>query len=143
MTLQAIRRYFETPVVDTCTALNIQYRPANTLEPSGDADDEFITARLNYGTMTEPTTCGAIESIRAVLIVEYYGPKGVGPGRAQTVMTEISQALNALTYRPKARVDGVLGTVLRLSGPDFTALDDRPYFFASLSAPLLANYKSP
>ena len=53
MTLQDIRRHFETPVVDTCTALNIPYRPANTLEPNGDAYSEFVEARLQFGAMME------------------------------------------------------------------------------------------
>ena len=143
MSFQAVRRYYEQPVEAAAATAGVPFRYENQLKASGDADDEFITTRLNYGVMTEPTTCGSIEAIRAVLIVEYYGPKGVGPGRAQTVMAEISQALNALSYRPKARVEGVLGTVLRMNGPEFAALDDRPYFFARLTAPLLASYKSP
>ncbi len=53
MTLQDIRRHFETPVITTCTALGISYRPANTLEPSGDAYSEFVEARLQFGQMME------------------------------------------------------------------------------------------
>ena len=52
MTLQDIRRHFEKPVVDVCQSLGITYRPANTLEPNGDAYSEFIEARLQFGAMT-------------------------------------------------------------------------------------------
>ena len=118
MTLQAIRRHFETPVVDTCTALGIPYRPANTLEPNGDAYSEFIEARLQFGQMMEANIgdCTNLENIRGSFIIEYYGPKGRGPARAQEVME--------LLFCEMLDLKGVI----TITGPSFTALDDRPYF---------------
>ena len=84
MTLQDIRRHFETPVVEVCQSLGITYRPANTLEPNGDAYSEFIEARLQFGQMMENSVgdCVKLENIRGSFIIEYYGPKGRGPARA-------------------------------------------------------------
>jgi hypothetical protein len=143
MSLQAVRRYYEAPVEAAMQALGIPIRYENQLDPSGDASDEFIEMRLNFGQMTEPTTCGSIELIRGVFIVEYYGPKGQGPARAQQVMTETLMAINNLTVRPAERVNGVLGTALDIAGPSFTALDNRPYYFAAVSAGIVASYETP
>ena len=123
MSLQAIRRYFETPVVDTCTALGIPYRPANTLEPNGDAYSEFIEARLQFGQMTEANIgdCTSLENIRGSFVIEYYGPKGRGPARAQEVMELLFCEMLALKG------------VSDINGPNFTELDDRPYYFARMS----------
>ena len=129
MTLQDIRRHFETPVVETCTALSIPYRPANTLEPNGDAYSEFIEARLQFGQMMENNVgnCAKLENIRGSFIIEYYGPKGRGPARAQTVMeTLFCRMLN-------------LQGVTDINGPNFTELDDRPYYFASMSMAVITN----
>ena len=123
MSLQDIRRYFETPVVDTCTALGIPYRPANTLEPNGDAYSEFVEARLQFGQMMEANVgdCNSLENIRGAFIIEYYGPKGRGPARAQEVMELLFCEMLALKG------------VIAINGPSFTELDDRPYYFASMS----------
>ena len=123
MTLQDIRRHFEKPVVDVCQSLGITYRPANTLEPNGDAYSEFIEARLQFGSMTGDVVgdCPSLENIRGAFIIEYYGPKGRGPARAQEVMELIFCEMLSLK-----------GTQ-NINGPNFTALDDRPYFFAALS----------
>ncbi len=141
MTLQAIRRYYEEAVEAAATAEGIDIRYSNELDAGGDAASEFLTVRVSFGLFTESTTCGAIENIRGTIIVDYFGPKGRGPGRAQTVMTEITKQLCLLTARPKQRVNGVLGTINDLTGPAFAALSDRPYFFASLSGGIVASYQ--
>ena len=81
MNLQDIRRHFETPVVETCTALSIPYRPANTLEPNGDAYSEFIEARLQFGQMMEGIVgdCTNLENIRGSFIIEYLRPQRTRP----------------------------------------------------------------
>ena len=131
MSIQAIRRYFETPVVDTCTALGITYRPANTLEPNGDAYSEFIEARLQFGQMMEANIgdCASLENIRGSFIIEYYGPKGRGPARAQEVMELLFCEMLALKG------------VSDINGPNFTELDDRPYYFARMSMAIIVNSK--
>ena len=129
MTLQDIRRHFETPVVDVCESLGITYRPANTLEPNGDAYSEFIEARLQFGQMMENSVgdCVKLENIRGSFIIEYYGPKGRGPARAQEVME--------LLFCEMLTLKGVS----TINGPNFTELDDRPYYFASLSMAIIVN----
>ena len=129
MTLQAIRRHFETPVVKTCSALGIHYRAANTLEPNGDAYSEFVEARLQFGQMMESDIgdCPGLENIRGSFIIEYYAPKGRGPARAQEVMELLFCEMLALKG------------VNSINGPNFTELDDRPYYFASMSMAIIVN----
>ena len=121
---QDVRRYFESPVVDCCNLLRVPYRPENTLDPRGDAASEFVVARLQFGEMSENVVgeCPTLENIRGTFTVEYFGPKGRGPRRAQEVMHQIFCSLHDL--KP----------VRSINGPSFTALDERPYYFASLSA---------
>lgn len=133
MTFQGIRRYFETPVVETCTALGIPYRPANTLEPNGDAYSEFVEARLQFGAMVEGIVgdCANLENIRGSFVIEYYGPKGRGPARSQEVMELLFCEMLALKG------------VTDINGPDFTELDDRPYYFARMSMAVRAHNGTP
>lgn len=123
MNFQDIRRYFETPVIECCSDLNVPYRPENTLDPTGDAAAEFVVARLQFGQMSENTVgnCPNPENIRGAFIVEYFGPKGQGPARAQEVMECLFCSLKSTQG------------VININGPDFTALDDRPYFFSRTS----------
>ena len=105
-----------------------------------DAAGEFVVTNLNFGNFTEQTLCGAIENVRGSLVVDFYSPKGVGPARAQTVMLAIMSELLALTTRPACPdLNGVLGTLGPINGPLFTALEDRPYFFATMSTPIVAS----
>lgn len=129
MKFQDIRRHFETPVIDCCNLLRIQYRAENTLEPIGDALTEFVVARLQFGEMSENIIgdCPDPENIRGAFIVEYYGPKGRGPARAQEAMECFFCSLKATQG------------VINLNGPDFTALDNQPYFFARLSMGIMAS----
>lgn len=144
MTLQHIRHYYEQPIVDWCATNAVELRVDNMVEPGGDASDEFLVTRFNFGQFTEQTLCGAIENVRGSLIVEFFSPKGTGPARAQTVMLGVMSELIGLTDRPITRdANGVLGTLGPITGPLFTALDDRPYFFATMSAPVLASVGQP
>ena len=122
MNFQKVRQYYETPVIATCTAQSIEYRAENTLLPTGDATTRFCLARLQFGEMAEPAVgCTSLANERAVFIVEYFGPKGIGPAEAQTFMQSAICELGKL--------DGIIS----VNGPDFTPLDDRPYFFARVS----------
>ena len=122
MNLQDIRKYYEYPVIDCCNLARIEYRAENTLEPGGDALAKFCLARLQFGQMSEPTiACGPFSNKRAVFVVEYYGPKGTGPADAQDFMECIICRFHELKG------------VTDINGPDFTSLDDRPYFFSRVS----------
>ena len=122
MNLQDIRKYYEYPVIDCCNLGGVEFRAENTLEPGGDAIHKFCLARLQFGEMAEQTvTCGPLSNKRAVFIVEYYGPKGIGPADAQDFM----ECVICRFYNLKG--------VISINGPDFTSLDDRPYFFSRVS----------
>ena len=58
--------------------------------------------------------CGPIGNKRAVFVVEYYGPKGIGPADAQDFMECIICEFHELKG------------VTSINGPDFTSLDNRP-----------------
>ena len=122
MSLQDIRKYYEQPVIDCCNLSNVEFRAENTLKPGGDATHKFCLARLQFTSMAEQTiACGPLGNIRAVFVVEYYGPKGIGPADAQDFMECVI-----------CRFHDLKG-VININGPNFAALDDRPYFFAGTS----------
>ena len=122
MNLQDIRKYYEYPVIDCCNLQRVEFRAENTLEPGGDAIHKFCLARLQFGEMAEQAVgCGPLGNKRAVFVVEYYGPKGIGPADAQDFMECVICAFHELKG------------VVSINGPDFTSLDDRPYFFARVS----------
>ena len=122
MNLQDIRKYYEYPVIDCCNLQSVEFRAENTLEPGGDAIHKFCLARLQFGEMAEQTVaCGPLSNKRAVFIVEYYGPKGIGPADAQDFMECVICKFHELKG------------ITSINGPDFTSLDDRPYFFSRVS----------
>ena len=87
MNLQDIRKYYEYPVIDCCNLQGVEFRAENTLEPGGDAIHKFCLARLQFGEMAEQAVgCGPLGNKRAVFVVEYHGPKGIGPADAQDFM---------------------------------------------------------
>ena len=122
MNFQSIRQYYETPVIAACNSQSVEYRAENTLLPTGDAVTRFCLARLQFNNIADPTVgCTPLSNIGAIFIVEYFGPKGIGPAEAQNFMTAVICSLGDL--------DGVVS----VTGPSFTALDDRPYFFSQVS----------
>ena len=122
MDFQEIRKYYETPVIEVCDDKAVTYRPENTLMPDGDAVSKFCLARLQFGEMAEQALgCGPKTNKRAVFIVEYYGQKGIGPAEAQDFMSDVMCGI------------GELKGVISVNGPDFTALDETPYYFARVS----------
>ena len=122
MNLQDIRKYYEYPVIDCCNLSGVEYRAENTLEPGGDAIHKFCLARLQFGEMAEQTiACGPLSNKRGVFIVEYFGPKGIGPADAQDFMECVICKFHELQG------------ITSISGPDFTALDNVPHFFARVS----------
>jgi len=122
MDIQSIRKYYEYPVIDCCNLARVEYRAENTLEPGGDAAHKFCLARLQFGEVAEQTIyCGPLSHKRAVFIVEFYGPKGVGPAESQDFMECVICRFHELKG------------VVSVNGPSFTSLNDRPYFFARVS----------
>jgi hypothetical protein len=143
MTLQNIRRYYEQPIRDICTGLNLPVLSSNQLNAEGEATSEYVQLTLTFGEMIEPAMGGNIENIRGSFVVGYFCPKGIGPGGSQDLMTQFMTALNNLSISPVARTYGVQGTVKSMSGPTFTALTDTPYFYSAVSCGVVANYQAP
>ena len=126
MDLQNIRKYYEYAIIDCCNLARIEYRAENTLEPGGDAGSSFATMRLQFTRMTEPGVgCGPESLKRAFIVVEHFSPKGIGPAAAQDFMECVVCSLHEL--------DGITD----IDGPRFSALDNRPYFFATLNAGII------
>ena len=124
MNIQDIRKYYEYPVIDCCNLARIEYRAENELEPGGDAYHKYVTARLQFGELSEPTVsaeCGPLSNKRALFVVEYFGPKGIGPADAQDFMECVVCNFHELKG------------VTQINGPTFTTLYDRPYFMARVS----------
>ena len=124
MKIQEIRKYYEYPVIDCCNLYRIEYRAENTLEPGGDAYHNFCTARLQFNDISEAAVgadCGPVMNKRALFIVEYYGPKGIGPAAAQDFMECIICSFSELRG------------VSNISGPVFDSQERRPYFFSRVS----------
>jgi hypothetical protein len=139
MTLQAVRKVLEDAVTAGATAVTpvVPVYVDNQQYTSDDAAKEFVLVRVNFGTTTLPTFCENVETLRGSLVVEIFTPKGKGPGRGQTIATEIAKKLNALRYHSAT---GAKARMLEVNGPTFTALDGRPHFLTRLSGPLLASY---
>ena len=109
--------------MDAIPALaGVTYRPENTLVPDGDAITKYFVARLNLEEMAESAiSCRPRSNKRAVFTVEFYGPKkGVGPAEAQNFMSDVMCRIGELK-------------VINVNSPDFTALDETPYYFARVS----------
>ena len=139
MTFQAVRRYFEAPIETVLSGFSIPIRYENQLVPDGGADLEYAVVRFNFGTTAVSALDCAVEDLRASLTIQVYLEKGFGPARGQTVAAEVMQALYALNDRPSDRVNGVLGRVNPITGPDFTPLTDQPYFVVSMSCGVVAS----
>jgi hypothetical protein len=139
MTLQAVRKVLEDAVKAGAGAVTpaVPVYVDNQEYTDNDATKEFVLVRVNFGTTTEPTFCENVEHLRGSLVVEVFTPKGKGPGRGQTIATEIAKKLNALRYHAAT---GAKARMLEINGPSFTALDGRPHFMTRLSGPLLASY---
>jgi hypothetical protein len=163
VTLQAIRSVFEGAVITGANAVApvLPVYVDNQSYTDNDAAKEFVLVRVNFGEITEPTFCENVEHLRGSLVVEVFTAKGKGPGRGQTVATEIARQLNKLRYQEEQphvypltgtmyplphtggfypRAPGVKARMLGLSGPSFTPLDGRPHFMTRLSGPLVASY---
>ena len=139
MNLQEIRKYYEYPVIDCCNLQRVEFRAENTLEPGGDAIHKFCLARLQFGLMSEPVLAcgppshgpdnrgplnyGPLSNKRATFVVEYYGPKGIGPADAQDFMECVICKFHELK-----------GVNIRWSRPDSASLDRSPLLLRIASA---------
>ena len=134
MTYQAVRAFFEAPVIAAYAALTppLPVYVDNQLYEDFSATTEFALLRLNFGLTTESTITTDLDWIRGSLVLEIYNAKGIGPGRGQTLITTGINALRALN--PGTAVGGVRGKIGPITGPSFFSLDGQPHYLTRISA---------
>lgn len=133
MNYQAIRSYFETPILTAYAALTPRL-PVFVDNQEYDANTgltEFALLRISFGLTTESALTSHLDWARGSLVLEIYNAKGIGPSRGQTLITTGINALTALT--DGEAVSGVRGTIGPITGPAFFALDGRPHYLTRMS----------
>ena len=134
--LQAIRWYFEKPIMDALGGLapSVPVILDNMAIVENDSLDEYAAIRLDFGSFTERALQVHLERIEGTLVCECFTQKNKGPGRAQEIMQEVMTQLVEMNRCgcPRAQ-DGVIGWTNNLRGPNFFSLDDRPYFYGRVS----------
>lgn len=144
MTFQHIRHFFEGPVIAALAAQGVDTYVDNQSFVESDAASEYAVMRLDFGVTTDVALGEPAEAIQGNIVVEVYTPKGRGPGRGQTLITEAMKALNNLkpcTGAPTAT--GARGRVLELVGPSFFALEGRPHYLTRVGCGFRAAYTEP
>lgn len=139
MTLQAVRSFYETPIISAFDQLDVKLILDNMLYDDNDAATEFGTMMLMFNQSTAVAITCPPEDLRGLIVIEVYVPKGQGPGRCQRILTEVMTALQTLND-PLYKTDTVYGSVGRVSGPTFKQLKKEPYFAGRLSVPFKARY---
>ena len=142
MSFQAVRAVFEVPVIDALAALTpaVPCFVDNQAYTIPDADQEYATVNLQFGTTTSRTLSGNSEDLRGSLVVEGFTAKNGGPARAQEIITPVMQALNDLNSCIGYEATGAVGWVGDMNGPEFFALDEIPFYMVRLSVAVSARY---
>jgi hypothetical protein len=144
MTLQAVRAYFETPVMLACVAQSVPFVAENQPLLTSASNTEQCRMSMSFGDITTPTLGESIESLNGSFVVELFTVKNEGPGRAQVIITDIMTRLNALNTCDGHTGDSdvAYGYVGAIAGPLFDAPDDVPHFYTQISFPFRATYNS-
>ena len=144
MTLQAVRAYFETPVMLACVAQSVPFVAENQPLLTSASNTEQCRMSMSFGDITVQTLGESLEALNGTFVVELFTIKGEGPGRAQVVITEIMKELNAInTCDPQTGdTDVAYGYVGPIAGPLFDQPDDVPHFNTRISFPFQATYRS-
>jgi hypothetical protein len=142
MTLQAIRAFFEVPLFTAYSALTppVPVYIDNQTITTPDATTDFVVLFLTFGLITEPTITNSLSWHRGSLVVECFSPKGVGPGRGQTLIETAITTLSAMNATQGTAINNVRGSIGPITGPAFFALEGRPHYLTRLSVPVQARY---
>ena len=142
MTLQAIRRFYEAPLITAYGALTpaVPVYVDNQPLPDTTSLSEYVLLRLSFGLTTEPTLAGSFDWHRGSLVVEVYSAKGVGPGRGQTLIQTAINTLTAMNATQGTAVNSVRGSVGSIVGPSFFALEGTPHYLTRMSTAFQARY---
>lgn len=140
MTLQAIRAFFEVPLIDAYNDLTpkVPVYVDNQRLTDTDALSEYVLLRLSFGLTTETTLVDSLYWHRGSLVVECYCTKNSGPGRGQQLIETAITELMAMNAAQGTAVNGVRGSVGNIVGPSFFALEGQPHFLTRLSVPIQA-----
>lgn len=135
MTLQAIRAFYEAPLITAYGALtpSVPVYVDNQQPPEFTSLSEYVLLRLSFGRITEPTIADTAIWHRGSLVVECYNAKGVGPGRGQVLIQTAIDVFTAMNAVQSSAVNGVRGSVGGIVGPSFFALDKQPHYMTRLS----------
>jgi hypothetical protein len=142
MTLQAIRAFFEVPLITAYAALTppVPVYVDNQTITTPDATTEYVVLSLSFGLITEPTITNSLDWHRASLVVECFSAKGVGPGRGQTLIQTAINTLAGMNAAQGSATNNVRGSIGPITGPAFFALDGRPHYLTRLSVPVQGRY---
>ena len=142
MSFQAVRAVFEQPVIAALAALNpaVPCYVANQEVTIAEFGAEYATVDLQWGQTTSQVLSRNLENLQGSLVIEAYTDKNTGPGRAQEIITPVMKALNDLNTCGCHPGTGAVGFVGDMTGPQFFALDDQPFFLVRLSVAISAQY---
>lgn len=142
MTLQAIRRFYEAPLITAYGALvpAVPVYVDNQPLPDTTSLSEYVLLRLSFGLTTEPTIAGSYDWHRGSLVIEVYSAKGVGPGRGQTLIQTAIDTLTAMNATQGTAVNNVRGSIGSIVGPSFFALEGMPHYLTRISTAFQARY---
>lgn len=142
MTLQAIRAFFEVPLIDAYNDLTpkVPVYVDNQRLTDTDALSEYVLLRLSFGLTTETTITDSLYWHRGSLVVECYSAKNVGPGRGQQLIQVAIDELMAMNATQGTAVNNVRGSIGNIVGPAFFPLEGQPHHLTRISVPIQARY---
>jgi hypothetical protein len=142
MTLQAIRRFYEAPLISAFGNFvpTVPVYVDNQPLPDTTALSEYVLLRLSFGLITEPTLAANFDWHRGSLVIEVYSAKGVGPGRGQALIQTAIDTLTAMNATQGTAVNNVRGSIGPIVGPSFFALEGTPHYLTRISTAFQARY---
>lgn len=121
MNYQAVRAVLEAPLLTAYNDLmpGVPVYFDNVLNDSADSAQEFVHVNIQFGLTTEALLTTSHERIRGTVVIRIYTPKGVGPGRNQTLLSTAYNVINTInnTAKPTSGVYLRTGTI---DGPTFS-----------------------
>ena len=143
MSFQEVRAVIEQAVVDGFTPATpaiTTFIVDNMQFVENIATTEYVACRIDFGPSTENSLIGAYERLRGSFVVEFFTQKNTGPGRAQEVMAMIMRSVNDINSCTTKPDSGAHVHIIDMVGPNFFALEDRPYFYSRISCGFSASY---
>jgi len=141
MNLQAIRGVIETPVINALAALDVPVPVFvdNQAYTDDGSQKEYALIRINFTQTTDATLSSFAKRVRGLLVFEYYGPKDIGPFRAQEVTSAALLAVSTINSSVHP-AEGAYASIGSIDGPRFEALDNRPHYWAQFSGGFVGAY---